>query len=222
MIGWTDCERLFLLPSAAGAFVTAYTGRLGSPIDITPRAMGEAMRVADVIPGSVSRGAGGRPVHRHTIAKKIPALGRKRDVWALRWTAPDAGPEEIDHHEAAGPPDRPPAPCVTCGEPCTLIENGRALHAGCDAPDAPPAPPAPMPVAEELDLRATPGAHTEPVLAVAADADGLYLSSGAALPAGAALDDMAAFLAGVVELMPDGGSVAITGDVAARLGYPDA
>ncbi|MFE6963430.1 hypothetical protein, partial [Streptomyces sp. NPDC057696] len=42
-IGWVDGERLYLLPSAAASFVVRYSADAGAPIEITSRAMGEAL-----------------------------------------------------------------------------------------------------------------------------------------------------------------------------------
>jgi hypothetical protein len=63
-------------------------------------------------------------------------------------------------------------------------------------------------------------AATSEVLALGADSDGLYLGDGRALDPGDAYASMPAFLSRVVEMMPAGGTVAITAEVAARLGYP--
>lgn len=243
-IGWTDTERLFLLPSAAGAFVSVYTARNGTPIEITYRAMGEALKGAGLVLGSTSRGKDGRPVNRSTTPKKI--LGQKRDVWSLRWSPePEHAPEPEATPLPAAPTPVPegklptPQTCVGCGELTTWQQGGVPLHAGgfCEIP-APvesgaveplpaPAPAAPTPAPAESSSRLPRAAKPKPtpqagkVLAVAADRDGIYLTGGEVIAPGDSFDSMPAFLASVAALMPGGGSVAITAEVAAVLGFQD-
>lgn len=57
--------------------------------------------------------------------------------------------------------------------------------------------------------------------AIGADTYGLFFGDGRSREVGNAYANMPAFLTTVTDLMPDGGSVAITADVAALLGYPD-
>nr|ABC59134.1 hypothetical protein pPR2.3c [Planobispora rosea] len=130
-------------------------------------------------------------------------------------------------------PLSPPAPCLTCGELSAWQRSGQPIHAGCDDPAPavavitnPPAEsmiatPGPVPAAPAAPVLAAP-VLAAPVLAVAADTGGLYVSGGELLDAAGALESLPAFLARVIELMPEGGSVAITADVATALGYPAA
>lgn len=342
-IGWTDGQRLYLIPSAAAAFVTSYTSRTGAPIDLTHRAMGEVLRVSEVIPGSTQYNKKtGRREQLNTIAKSI--LGGTMRVWSLPWAPPnpddvdqagaepDAGQPELPGLPPTGPSAHPapigvpvdpatpavsvtgaerpqdagpgvgvasgplntPAPCVACGELASFAFGGVALHVGCEmpiaavptpptaevAPGAPspavagqaehpgsttpptgpagprlvsaptegdPVPVAPAPGTSTADVEpaslapsgqpeqaaSAPGADWQPhrqrrwpeavpvrMLALGADSEHLYGAGGQVLELGEALQSMPAFLARVSELMPQGGTVAITAQIAAQLGYP--
>src|SRR5690606_6530816 len=50
-VGWTDGARLYLLPSAVAPFVIQHSADSGAPIEITARAMGEALEAAGYITG---------------------------------------------------------------------------------------------------------------------------------------------------------------------------
>lgn len=139
-----------------------------------------------------------------------------------------------DPGDPSGLTDAPPAP--PSPEPGSSAGPlaGPAGGDGGNGPAAGPAPvpvltPVPEPVVESAPAHApapelAPAVHVTPAgptLAVAADEHGIYLGDGRALDPAGAYESMPAFLARVAELMPDGGTVAITLDVARALGYPD-
>ncbi len=126
MIGWTDGSRHYLLPSAACGFVAEYASRSGAPVEITSRAMGEALETAGYITGS-EENRNGRKVHRHTIPMKV--CGQKKNVWALRIPEASDGPDSSGPGGGQGGPKAPQAP----GSP----EAGPACRAGCGQPFTP-------------------------------------------------------------------------------------
>ncbi|WP_331728325.1 hypothetical protein OG590_40530 (plasmid) [Streptomyces goshikiensis] len=168
MIGWEQTNQLFLLPSAAGAFISEYAARTGAPIEITARAMGEALETAGYITGS-DRPYKGRSVHRHTIAKKV--LGQTKEVWLLRLPAED-GEEQLPEAGPQSPPAPAPAAApVMCGgydgpERCKLQldpDGGdTVMHANCtEAPTLAPAPDSAGTPAKVEAAPAVPGPRAE-------------------------------------------------------------
>ncbi|MCX4429466.1 hypothetical protein [Streptomyces mirabilis] len=141
-IGWTDGKRLFLLPSAAAPFVIQHSADSGAPIEITARAMGEALETVGYITGE-DENRGGRITHRHTTSQWIPAVRAAKKVWSMPL------PVETDEGND-GPEDGPQAPqgpaggtdgltCRGCGHPMPADLYGDGLHATCTAPDEWPA-----------------------------------------------------------------------------------
>lgn len=178
-IGWVDGERLFLLPSAAAAFVARYSAEAGAPIEITARAMGEALETAGYITGS-DRNQNGRRVHRHTIQKKITGHRSPKELWSMALPVETEGPAGGGH---GGGPEAPQGPdglkCRGCGHLMEADLYGNGLHATCTAPDewpegtlgaaAAPAPtlaaaPAPVAPLTAVPAPAGPVAVDEPVL----------------------------------------------------------
>lgn len=134
-IGWVDGERLYLLPSAAAAFVARYSAEAGAPIEITSRAMGEALETAGYITGSDERQAD-RIIHRHTVARKV--MGRKKNVWSMALPVEADGPAgggQDGGPEAPQGPEGGPLVCRGCGAPLDPALSADGLHTGCDAPD---------------------------------------------------------------------------------------
>lgn len=121
-------------------------------------------------------------------------------------------------------PQTPADPQTPAPEPAP-VEPGPAGS----SPAARPAPEGgtPATAASAAPTRADQQREALPVqssgraLAVAGDEHGIYLGDGRALNPGQAYTSMSAFLRRVVELMPDGGTVAITAGLARVLGYPD-
>ncbi|MFG2858580.1 hypothetical protein ACGFZ9_50025 [Streptomyces mirabilis] len=139
-IGWVDGERLYLLPSAAAAFVVRYSAEAGAPIEITSRAMGEALETSGYVTGSDERQAG-RIIHRHTVARKI--MGRKKNVWNMALPVeadgPTGGGQGGGPEAPGGGPEGGPLNCRGCGNPMPADIYGDGLHATCTAPDEWPA-----------------------------------------------------------------------------------
>ncbi|MBT2395937.1 hypothetical protein [Streptomyces sp. ISL-100] len=169
-IGWVDGERLYLLPSAAAAFVVRYSAEAGAPIEITSRAMGEALETAGYITGSDER-QGGRIIHRHTTARKI--MGRKKNVWSMALPVDTDGPAgggQGEGPETPGGPEGGPLNCRGCGHPMPVDLYGDGLHATCTAPSAWPegtlgaaaAPAAPVVVDEPVLPEPEPQPEPEP------------------------------------------------------------
>ncbi|MDX2854586.1 hypothetical protein PV342_40535 [Streptomyces sp. PA03-3a] len=142
-IGWTDGNRLYLLPSAAAPFVIQHSAESGAPIEITARAMGEALETAGYITGEDENRAG-RTTHRHTASQWIPVARSAKKVWSMPM------PVETDGPAGGGQagPETPPAPgapgggqggsgtCQACGEPLPF-DDGSGYHANCDPAPAP-------------------------------------------------------------------------------------
>ncbi|MER6611481.1 hypothetical protein ABT282_37955 [Streptomyces sp. NPDC000927] len=166
-IGWTDGTRLYLLPSRAAAFVGQYSTESGAPIEITARAMGEALETAGYITGS-DRNQKGRKVHRHTIQKKIMGHSSPKEVWSMALPAETDGPADDDGPEAPqGPEGGPAVPlCLGCRSPFYRNEpEPSGYHATCDPGAAPRAvSPAPAPVPAVAAAPVAPVAVDEPVL----------------------------------------------------------
>lgn len=135
-MGWADATRLYLLPSAAAAFVARYSAEAGAPIEITARAMGEALETAGYIIGS-DRNQKGRRVHRHTIQKKITGHSSPKELWSMALPVETDGPAEGGHG-----PETPQGPegglviCRGCKGPMPADLYGDGLHATCTEPDA--------------------------------------------------------------------------------------
>lgn len=235
MIGWTDGERLFLLPSAAGAFVSDYSGRAGAPIEITPRAMGEALEAAGYITGS-DENRNGRIVHRHTVAKKV--CGRKQVVWSMRVPEDREDTEPTGFEPAPPPPtEAPPIPARCHREGCTeplRFDDGSGYHATCDPaamlPQVADQQVSPVPAprgAEEIEHQA---ADVVPAPAAVRQAYGVLTEDGSLILAdGSRVELSAGFLASVrhlgdlATLHQDHGvkAVHVPATVAALLGLPD-
>lgn len=139
MVGWTDSSRLYLLPSSAAAFVADFSMRAGSPIEVTSRAMGEALEAAGYITGS-DENRGGRIVHRHTVAVKVQ--GQKKNAWVLPVPVDSEGPEggpkgpqdgpEVPAAPAAGPPIcQGYTSGKLCGQPL-MFDDGTGRHVTCE------------------------------------------------------------------------------------------
>jgi hypothetical protein len=136
MVGWTEDGCLYLLPSSAAGFVADYTMRAGAPIEITSRAMGEALETAGYITGS-EENRGGRIVHRHTVARKVQ--GAKRNVWALRLPV-DSAEGPTGSQDGPQAPAGPGAGTPICrgyinGQPCgqpLAWDDGSGVHVSCD------------------------------------------------------------------------------------------
>ncbi|MFE6774451.1 hypothetical protein ACFVFD_36485, partial [Streptomyces fimicarius] len=170
-IGWVDGERLYLLPSAAASFVVRYSADAGAPIEITSRAMGEALETAGYITGSDERQAG-RVIHRHTVARKV--MGRKRNVWSMALPAEADGPEGGQGGQGGpeaplgpeGPDTAPIVPlCRGCGGPLdAAAPDPSGYHPTCDpAATARPAPvAAPQPTPEPEPEPQLPEPQPEP------------------------------------------------------------
>lgn len=139
-IGWTDGTRLYLLPSAAAPYVIQKSADSGAPIEITARAMGEALEAAGYITGE-DENRGGRITHRHTASQWISVARATKKVWSM------PVPIETDGRGGSGPEDTPEPPqgpeaplvCRGCGNEMEADYNGNGCHAGCDAPDEWPA-----------------------------------------------------------------------------------
>lgn len=135
-VGWTDGKRLYLLPSAASPYVIQKSADSGAPIEITARAMGEALETAGYITGE-DENRGGRLTHRHTASQWIPAARSAKKVWSMPL------PVETDGQGGPGPEDGPDTPqgpeagplvCRGCGHPMPQDLYGDGLHATCTAP----------------------------------------------------------------------------------------
>ncbi|MEV7809036.1 hypothetical protein AB0O28_39395 [Microbispora sp. NPDC088329] len=129
-----------------------------------------------------------------------------------------------DQAEDGGAPAAPLAPRPAAGPDTTPgpVEPG---HVGQEQAAVSVSPAQPVIEAAKSDPPAQVPARVEtapagPVLAIGADTYGLVLGDGRTEDPGDAYASMPAFLARLVELMPEGGTVALAAAVAAGLGYP--
>ncbi|WP_219517516.1 DUF927 domain-containing protein [Nonomuraea ceibae] len=174
-------------------------------------------------------------VSRQLIRRTKSAKGRQtvlrigngdtQKVYVLRGVTLDDGPDEPDV------PSQPQQPALALvSEPTTGAGSVPDEQPDVQAPEPPAVevPPPAEPVSQtapELAPAVEPATPVDglevspagPVLALAADLDGIYLPDGTVLEPGPA--GMGAWLDRVAELMPTG-SVAITHELAAALGYP--
>ncbi|WP_037656431.1 hypothetical protein, partial [Streptomyces achromogenes] len=122
--------------SAAAPYVIQKSADSGAPIEITARAMGEALEAAGYITGE-DENRGGRITHRHTASQWISVARATKKVWSM------PVPIETDGRGGSGPEDNPEAPqgpeaplvCRGCGGEMREDLYGDGLHAGCKAPD---------------------------------------------------------------------------------------
>ncbi|WP_318206206.1 hypothetical protein [Streptomyces sp. SCL15-4] len=140
-IGWTDGTRLYLLPSAAAPYVIQKSADSGAPIEITARAMGEALETAGYITGE-DENRGGRITHRHTASQWISVARATKKVWSMPVpveTDGGQGDATEDGPQTPQGPEGGPLVCRGCGNAMDADFNGDGLHPGCDAPDEWPA-----------------------------------------------------------------------------------
>ncbi|WP_157878396.1 transcriptional regulator [Streptomyces chattanoogensis] len=113
-IGWTDGTRLYLLPSAAAPYVIQKSADSGAPIEITARAMGEALEAAGLhagckAPDEWPEGTLGAAA----VAEAGPVAAAPAPVAPLAAVAPPVGPVAVDEPVLPEPepePETAPAP----------------------------------------------------------------------------------------------------------------
>jgi hypothetical protein len=133
-----------------------------------------------------------------------------RMVWikpAVVW--PDLGDEQAPPASDTADPAAGPSGDAPAAGPAVTPAAG-------DRPDT--LPPAAAAAVSEV---AAPPLPTGPALALGCDRDVIYLGDGRDREPGDAYDSMSALLSLAAELMPSGGTVAITGEVAEMIGYPE-
>ncbi|MGI5493943.1 hypothetical protein [Microtetraspora malaysiensis] len=179
-------------PRAAGYSPTSLTATLGRAGVLVPSTQaGRGWSHSERVEG------------RSTLTRLV--MLRPGVVWDLTDPEESGGPVE----PVEGEPDSgPTAPETTTPAESKIISEGTA---------GTPQDQLPMPV-EPVEAAAVPSG---PVLAIGADTYALYCGDGRTVEPGDAYSSMPALLARVVEMMPTGGTVAVTADVAARIGYPD-
>lgn len=119
MIGWTDETHLYLIPRDAAAHVTRSTGEVGTPLSITPRAMGEALEGAGYVIGSTER-RGDKITRRSTYPQRCQ--GKTRKIWKM--------PIPVETEDQAEEPEEPEAPqTAPAGRPTPASPAKKAVPA---------------------------------------------------------------------------------------------
>lgn len=210
---------LFWLPDLGGLAVKSEALSDLVQASKDPRAAGhgrsnlqkELGRVGALVPSGQKGRAWSKQIERKGVPQGRYMVIRPEVIW------PDQGPEEGpgDHAASApaesGPPGTSDGPAPAPADPADSGLDGQEDE-HVPAPD-------PVPV-DQPTIPAVEWSGT--VLAIGADVHGLMLiGADGARRITAAPDSLPAFLTLVLDHMPEGGSVAIDGELAARIGYPD-